>query len=161
MTTINTPNTWQTLYEQAETACHCLQEKWAKTQDSKAILPYLIHAAILFFTARDYHAFLLIQQAPGFKDSNLPVKLRQMPSFTQLNALLASNEATKPLTDQIKHLSDEALGVSELKQFRDCVIQQGVPLETTDSDTPFPLPVVNYGQLTQDILRAWTVLKHP
>ncbi|MEB3285985.1 MAG: hypothetical protein VKJ04_00625 [Vampirovibrionales bacterium] len=175
-------------WQQAQIAVRCLSEKLptesiqqeglseAKGEGNTGVsgvemahpvLPYLIHASVLFFLIRDLLAFEVIRQQDAFKQSLLPQKLRQMPSYQQLMALLNSVAKTQPLLALIQPISNHVLPIEHLQVFRNAVIQHGIPLDTRMGSTlqesaetthPFPLPPVDYDALSRQLLDAWEQL---
>ncbi|MGE0201685.1 MAG: hypothetical protein AB7P76_12040 [Candidatus Melainabacteria bacterium] len=119
------------------------------------VLPYLIHAAVLFFVCRDLRLFAAISWQPVFETLGLGTKIQKLPTHNQIRALIQS-KATEPLwaenaieaqklLETAASFSDRALGVEALHAFRDQVVQLGVPS-------------VSVTALCGEALRGWETL---
>ena len=135
--------TWQ----HTQLAFECLQK--ATDNDSKDILAYLIHAAVLFFVARDQQAFARVSQHPLYRELTQSKPIRQLPTQTQLVAVLGSLNAPADVTELALVFSDQALGVPNFKAFRDHTVQHGIPTLAADQQA----------SLCREALQGWDRLR--
>ena len=127
MTAFPDPIVFEQTWQQAAIALDCLEKTNTKPADDR--LAYLIHAAVLFFVARDQQAFLKVSHHPAFAALTQPKPIRQLPTLKQLRAVLASLSAPPDLMAALDAYEDDALGVVGFHAFRDAVIQHGVPAQ--------------------------------
>lgn len=148
-------------HQQAEIAFDCLKKAFEKQQaqpnlpEAENLVPYLIYASVLLFIRRDQKAFQAANQHVFFEQAGLPEKLRQLPAYPQLIALLNSQkDCPDNLIWQLNCFSDVALGVQHLRQFRDYFLINGLP----GDGLPFAAPGFNYVELSKEALGAWQAL---
>lgn len=167
-------------WQQTQIAIECLAKKLAKHQDENGenislgnhasaqghpLLPYLIHASVLLFLIRDMLSYEWVRHQTAFQESPLPTRIRQTPTVDQTIALLKSIEKTEGLATKISPLQDKALNAEALRLFRNHVVQWGIPANSTDGsgnllqDAPFPLPVLDYMELSQSAIQTWDTLQ--
>ena len=146
---------------QAKLAFVCLDKQLSQSPDLLVTshddtLAYLLHAATLFFLRRDQMAFACVMHDPVWESGGLQGKLRQLPSYVQLMALVRSQGGTEDfnVSQALGALCDTALGVPTLKAFRDYVLINGVP----DDGLPFETPDFDIPQLCEEALTGWEKL---
>jgi hypothetical protein len=136
------------------------------SQEEDSILVYLLPLLCLLFRTRDQAAFDFAQKHPAFINAQLASKIKHLPTFFQLTALLGSihkpisNDSpsfqsiegialseSNELLSSLMTLSDETLGLTSAKSFKESFLVKGTPPETPSQ------------QVALSLLKGWNLLE--
>ncbi|MBY0404537.1 MAG: hypothetical protein K2X66_11610 [Cyanobacteria bacterium] len=175
-TDINSPSLSQ-LLSQCKVAAELLEKQLklfetSSSQSSQTHLPedsilvYLLPLLCMLFRTRDQAAFSFAQEHSAFINAQLASKIKHLPTFFQLSTLLRStqkplnpvsaNEVTidattlfefNHLLNLLKPLSDESLGLTDARNFKESFLVKGTPPETSSQ------------QVAHSLLEGWTLME--
>lgn len=166
--------TLQETFTYAQLGTTAIESALASEMSATPLRVALIYTVPLLFSLRDQLAFEWLSSSPLFEPLGLAGKIRQLPTLTQLQALIDSRrkdsarwEEIRPEwrgnADLLKQLEDSTLGLEGVRQFREQVVHHGVPptlttLENVSESLFLPPRLPEDSVLASHVLSGWKKL---